>query len=118
MAALLVRLVVVASAFLVVDAVMGSVHVSGGIWGALGLAALYGVVSVVVGGVARLLTLPLRALTLGLFDIVITAGLLLLTSWLTDWLVIDGIVASLVAAVVFGVAAAVIGFVASRLVAG
>ena len=64
--ALAVRAVVLAVAFLVVDATMDTVTVSGGFFGALGVAIVFGLLSAVLGTVLRLLTLPLVLLTVGL----------------------------------------------------
>lgn len=108
---LLVRTVVLAVAFIVVDALMDTVSVSGGFVGALGLAVLYGLVFAVVGTVLRLLTLPLVMLTAGLFEFVINAVLLLIIDGVTDWLEIDGFLSALAAAVVLSIVSVVVGFV-------
>jgi len=108
--ALIWRTIVMAIAFLVVDWLMDSVQIEGGVPGAIGLAVLFGLVSAVIGTLLRLLALPLLILTLGLFEIVINAGLLLFTSWLTDWLSIDNFGAALIAAILLAVTSAVVGF--------
>lgn len=108
---LLLRAVVLAIAFLVVDAVMSSVSVSGGFLGALGVAFLYGVVSAIIGTVLRLISLPLVLITVGLFEVVINATLLLFTDWLVGWLEIDGFGAALGAAVVLALVSAMLGIV-------
>ena len=111
--ALAVRAVVLAIAFLVVDALMDTFTVDGGFFSALGLAVVYGLLSAIIGTLLRLLTLPLMVLTAGLFEFVINAGLLLVTDWLTDWLEIDGLISALVAAVVLAIVSVVIGAVMS-----
>lgn len=108
---LLVRVVVLALAFLLVDLIMDTVSVSGGFLSAIGLAVLYGLVSAVVGTVLRFLALPLIAITAGLFELVINAGLLLVTDWLTDWIEIDGFLSALGAAVVLSLTSMLIGAV-------
>lgn len=113
MKALLLRTVVLAAAFLVVDALMDTVTVSGGFFGALGLAVVYGVLSAVLGTLLRLLTLPLVLITVGLFEFVINAAMLLITDGLTDSLDIDGFTSALAAAVVLSVASVLIGLVIS-----
>lgn len=113
---LLLRTVVLAIAFLVVDAVMSSVSVSGGFLGALGVAFLYGVVSAVIGTVLRLISLPLVLITVGLFEVVINATLLLFTDWLVGWLEIDGFGAALGAAVALALVSAMLGIVVLILV--
>lgn len=111
MKALLLRIVVLAAAFLIVDALMDSVRVTGGFFTALGVAVAYGVISAVVGTLLRMLTLPLVVITAGLFEIVINAVLLLVTDWLTDSLEIDGFGSALIAAVLLSLTSVVIGLV-------
>ena len=106
---------VLAIAFLIVDATMDTVTVTGGFIGALGLAVLYGLVSGVIGTALRLLSLPLMIITLGLFDFVINAVLLLMTSWLTDWLEVDGFMSALGAALILSIASSLVGLVMSAL---
>lgn len=113
MRALLLRVVVLAAAFLVVDALMDTVTISGGFFGALGLAVVYGLISAFLGTLVRLLTLPLVLITVGLFEFVINAAMLLVTDAVTDTLQIDGFGSALVAAVVFTVASGLIGLVLS-----
>jgi putative membrane protein len=111
MKALLLRVVVLAAAFLVVDALMDTVTVSGGFFGALGLAVMYGLVSAIIGSVLRLLTLPLVLITVGLFEFVINAFLLRITAGLTDSLEIDGFGSALIAAFILAVVSVLIGLV-------
>jgi putative membrane protein len=111
MKALLLRMVVLTAAFLVVDALMDSVTIGGGFFGAIGLAVVYGLISAVIGTVLRLLTLPLVLITVGLFEIVINAVLLSITAWLTDALEIDGFGSALGAAVILSVVSVLISLV-------
>jgi putative membrane protein len=111
MKALLLRMVVLATAFLVVDAVMDSVTINGGFFGAIGLAVVYGLISAVLGTLLRLLTLPLVLITAGLFEIVINAVLLSATAGLTDALEIDGFGSALGAAVILSVVSVLISLV-------
>lgn len=111
------RIIVLSLAFLVVDALMDSVMVSGGFFGVLGLSIVYGLVSGIIGTVLRLFSLPLLLLTFGLFDFVINAVLLLLTDWLTgDWLVIDGFWSALGAAAILTLASVGIGLLIQLIV--
>ena len=50
---------------------------------------LFGLVNAIVRPVVSLLALPITCLTLGLFAIVINAGMLMLTSWLTSFTPVD-----------------------------
>lgn len=103
------RTLVLAVAFLVLDAVMDTVVVNGGFVGAVGLAAIYGLVSAFVGTLLRLLTLPLIFLTLGLFNLLINGFLLLIVEWLTDWIVLDSFWTAVGAAIVLSLVSAVLG---------
>ncbi len=114
--AILIRTLMLTLAFLLVDAFMDDVTVDGGFLGAIGLAVVYGIVSGFLGSIVRRFTLPVRELTHGLFDLAINAGMLLVTSWLTDWLTIDGAGSAVVAAVILGLASAVIGYFVTLLV--
>jgi putative membrane protein len=53
---------------------------------------VFGVVNALVRPVVSLLSLPLTILTLGLFTIIINAGMLMLTSWLTSFTPISFVV--------------------------
>ena len=110
---LLARTAVLAVAFLVLDAVMDTVTINGGFFGAVGLAIIYGILFSIVGAVLRLLTLPLIMITAGLFEFVINAVLLLLVDWLTDWIEIDGFFSAPAAAVVLSLTSVVVGLVLS-----
>lgn len=46
---------------------------------------VFGIVNALVRPIVALLSLPLTILTLGLFTIVINAGMLMLTAWLTSF---------------------------------
>jgi len=105
---LLVRTIVLAISFLIVAAAMDTVTLTGGFLGALGVAVLYGVVSGVIGTVLRFVSLPLVIITVGLFEFVINAGLLLLTDWLTDWLEVDGFLSALGASVILAVVSVIV----------
>lgn len=46
---------------------------------------IFGLVNALIRPVVKLLSLPLTILTLGLFTIIINAGMLMLTSWLSSY---------------------------------
>ena len=50
----------------------------------IALAVVFGLVNAFAGPIARGLALPINLLTLGLFSVVVNAGLLLLVAWLID----------------------------------
>lgn len=78
-----------------------SIH--GGPLGWLWIAALFGLLNLVLGTILRLVTLPVMLLTLGLFGIVVNAVLLrLVAAWSSD-LDLDGFGSALLAAVLITV---------------
>ena len=66
-------------------------------------ALLLGVVNAIVRPVVFFFTLPLTLVTLGLFLLVVNAGMLGLTAWLMDGFTIASFWAALFAAIVVGV---------------
>jgi putative membrane protein len=86
---LLIRWAILAGAFAITAWILDGMDVSGGFWGYVWIAALFGIVNAVIGTILRILTLPLTLLTLGLFLIVINALMLELTDGLSDHLTID-----------------------------
>lgn len=113
MRVLLAQIIILAIAFIIVDAIMDTVTVSGGFFSAVGLAVIYGLVSGVIGKLLRLLTLPLVIITIGLFQFVINAALLLITDWLTDWLEVESFLSALAASVVLAIVSTLVALVAS-----
>jgi putative membrane protein len=105
---LLLRLVVSAVIIGIVAAVVPGIHIHGGFGSLVWIAVLFSFVNVILGPLFRLIGLPLIVLTLGLFLIVIDAGLLAITAGLSSHLDID----SFGAALVGGVLIAICGWVA------
>ena len=66
-------------------------------------ALLLGVVNAIVRPIVFFFTLPITLLTLGLFLLVVNAGMLALTAWLMDGFTIAGFWAALFASIVVGV---------------
>ena len=87
--ALLIRLAITALAFIVTAWLLDGMELSGGFFGALWVALLFGIVNTFVGTLIRLLTLPFILLTFGLLLVLINAGMLALTDAITDHLTID-----------------------------
>lgn len=79
---LLIRWIINAVALGVAAALIQGIHVDGG-WQVLAVTALiFGLVNALIRPLVTLLTCPLIILTLGLFTLVVNAGMLLLASWL------------------------------------
>ncbi len=87
---LVVRLLVLALIIGAVAALVPGIDVHGGFGALLWIAVLFALVNAVIGPIVRLLSLPFIVLTLGLFLLVVNAGLLALTAALTSRLDIDG----------------------------
>jgi len=66
-------------------------------------AVLLGVVNAVLRPVLFVLTLPLTVVTLGLFLLVLNAGMILLVSWLLKGFVVTGLVPGMLAAIITGI---------------
>ena len=86
---LLVRLAIIMAAFGVTAWLLDGMEMSGGFFGYLWVAILFGLVNAIVGTFLRILTLPLTLITLGLIAVLVNAFLLEITDWLTDNLTID-----------------------------
>jgi putative membrane protein len=81
---LALRLVVLAVIIGVVAEIVPGIDVKGGFLTLLWIAVLFSVVNLVLGPLFRLISLPLIVLTLGIFLLVVNAGLLAITAWLSS----------------------------------
>jgi putative membrane protein len=111
---LLVRLIAVAVALVVTSWISPGLDITGGPIALLGVAALFGIVTALLGPLLRLLTLPLNVLTLGLFTFVVNAILLAVVAGLSSHLQLDGIVSTFVAALVLAIVSSIVDFVLGR----
>ena len=96
----LIRTAVNALALWVASLFISGFRLERGFWKILLVAVIFGLVNAVVRPIAKLLSLPLIVLTLGLFTLVINALMLLLTDWLTASLEIDGFGSAIWAAII------------------
>ena len=108
---LLVRWLLLASAIGLTAGLLPGVHVEGGLGSLLWIAALFGVINLVVGTALRILTIPLIVLTLGLFALFINAALFALTARWSDSLAVDGFGWDLLAALCVSVFTVILDFV-------
>lgn len=88
MKSLLVKLLANAAAIWITTLVVSGVNITGDSWGnkagtVLIVAAIFGVVNVLIKPLVKLFSLPLFILTLGLITFVINALMLWLTSWIS-----------------------------------
>lgn len=104
---LILRWVVTAIAVAVAAHFVDGIRVTGGIEALLVISALLGLVNALVRPIVKALACGIIALTLGLFLLVINAGMLYVTSWLAGELgygfEIDGFVPAVLAALVISV---------------
>jgi putative membrane protein len=95
----LLRLLVVALGLWLASLLVPGIEVHG-VWTLLGAALLLGLVNAIVRPLVILLTLPITVVTLGLFLLVINAGMLALVAWLFDGFHIAGFWSALFGAIV------------------
>lgn len=74
------------------------------------VALVFGLVNAFIKPVVKLLSLPARILTLGLFGLIINTAMLGLTALLLERFTIDGFVPAFIGALVISVVSAVLGF--------
>lgn len=86
---LAIRLVVLAAIIDVVARIVPGIHVHGGFGWLVWVALIFSLVNLILGPLFRLLSLPFIILTLGLFLLVVNAGLLAITAALTKHLDVD-----------------------------
>ncbi len=114
---ILINILVSGAALWVATLVVPGIHIEASIQGFLIVAVIFGLVNAFVRPIARLISLPIRLLTLGLFSFVINALMLMLTDWLAgDALMIEGgfggqLLRALVGSVVVSAASTLIGWI-------
>ena len=120
----IISTIATAITFAIVSYVLPAIDFGGDIVNLLVLAVIAGVVNGLIKPIVKLLSLPLTVMTLGLFGIVINAGLLLLIAWVADLVDItftvggfppdfglSAIVAALVGAIAMSIVGAIVGLV-------
>ena len=85
----IIRVLIVAAGLWAASKLVSGVTINDG-WSLVWAALVLGIINAVVRPVVILLTLPLTLLTLGLFLIIINAGMLSLTAWLLDGMTVSG----------------------------
>jgi putative membrane protein len=112
--AIILTWLILAVAIAVAAAIVPDVDVSGGFFGVLGVAFVFGLVNALIGPLLRLVTLPLTLVTLGLFSLVVNGLLLAITAGLTDSLDLGGFLQTVLASVVISAVSSVLQFVLAR----
>lgn len=84
-----IRLGINAAALGAAAAIVGGIHLEADFWSVVFISLIFGLVNALIKPVALVLSLPALILTLGLFTVVVNAGMLGLTAALTDRFDID-----------------------------
>ena len=108
---LIVRLLLNAVAILLTSYLLSGVHI-GGYWDAFILALVLSLLNAFLKPVLVILTIPISIVTLGLFLIVINAGVLLLADYFVPgtsidgfwWAVLFGFIVSILNSILYGLA--------------
>lgn len=114
---ILLNLLVTAAALWVATLLAPGIRIESSVTGFLLVAVVFGLVNAFVRPVARLLALPIRIMTLGIFTFVINALMLMLTDWLAgNAMSIEGdgmtqLLWALVGSFVISVASTLIGWI-------
>jgi len=108
---LVIRILVNAVALWAAAQVVGGIALSESLGDILWVALVFGLVNAVLKPIVMLLAFPVLFLTLGLFTLIINAGLLLLTSALTDALAVDGFIPAFVGSIVISVVSMVLAWI-------
>jgi putative membrane protein len=91
---LVIRLLLNASVFLLVSRIVPGFQVAS-IWTAVWAALIFGLVNSLIRPILLAISLPLSIVSLGLFTLVIDAGVMALTAWLVPGFDVQGFVAAL-----------------------
>lgn len=102
MAAILLRIIVVAGGLWLASVIVPGMEVRG-VGTLLGAALVLGIINAVVRPVLVFLTLPITVLTLGLFLLVINAATLALVAWIFEGFTLSGFLAALLGAIVVSI---------------
>ena len=114
---IIIGILVTAAALWVATVVVPGIRIESSLTSFLIVAVIFGLVNAFVRPVAKLLSLPIRIVTLGIFTFVINALMLMLTAWLAgNAMSIEGgtmtqLVRALIGSVVISIASTVIGWI-------
>ena len=110
----LVLWVLLALAIGLTAAIVPGIEVDDGLGTLMLVALVVSFVNVTIGTILRVVTIPLRVITLGLVSVLVNVAVLALSAWWTDALSIDGFFPALVAAVSISVISAGLQFIVVR----
>ena len=111
---LIIRLIVNTGALYVAAWLVPGIHLEG--WKAILLAALiFGIVNTLIKPLASVLTCLIQALTLGLFTLVINAGMLYLTVWFAQMLELDFAIDNFWSALIGALIVSAVSFILTKI---
>jgi putative membrane protein len=96
----LIRVLVNAAALWVAAEIIDGITMEEGFGNILLVALIFGLVNALIKPIAKLISLPIRMITFGLFTLVINALLLMLTDWISGGLEVDGFWSAFLGAIV------------------
>ena len=105
----IVRLAINAVALWVASLLVGGIQLTSNFGGLLVVVIVFGLINALIRPVLQILSLPITLLTLGIFALVINAGMLLLTAALTSGLVVNGFWAALWGSIIISIVSALLG---------
>jgi putative membrane protein len=111
---IVLRIIVNAIALWLTAQLLPGIALGGNVVGLLVVAAIFGLVNTFIKPIVKLLSLPVTVVTLGLFTLVINAGMLLLTSWLAgDYMsftgsLLENVVTAFVGAIIISIVSMVL----------
>ena len=97
---LIKRWAILALAFWLTTFIVSGIQIQSGAWNYFWVAALFGVINTILGGLLKLFTLPAVILTFGLFVFVINAAMLMLVDRWSDVLTIDKFTSALIGSLI------------------
>lgn len=87
---LILRILINAAAIWLTSMLLAGFSFSGSFLNLIVVAIIFGLVNALIRPIVKLLTLPINVMTLGLFTLVINTAMLLLTTWLSGSLSLEG----------------------------
>jgi len=112
----ILQILVNAAALWVADLLLGGISFTGEWWKFLLVALAFSLLNSYLRPILRILTFPITIVTMGLFLLVINAGMLLLTSAISEQLQLGFVVADFWAALLGAIIISLVGFVLSMIV--
>jgi putative membrane protein len=97
---LIKRWAILALAFWLTTFIVNGIQIQAGAWNYFWVAALFGVINTILGGLLKLFSLPAVILTFGLFIFVINAAMLMLVDRWSEVLTIDKFTSALIGSLI------------------